>query len=204
MLLLVTWVAIIAISSAVCALVAFVATSQRPLAYVSDASLLIGPPLNGPINESDINVGQLLRGTYADLATTRPLLSRVITDTGVGMTTDDLAAAVSARVPADSTLLVVSVTTSNPNESAQLANAVAAELVAYPTTLALPKDGAGTGANVTVSVVDPAVPPTIAEDRHVLFGTAAGGGVGLLIAAGFAFLVENLRRERRAAEAQAA
>ena len=61
MLLLVTWVAIIAISSAVCALVAFVATSQRPLAYVSDASLLIGPPLNGPINESDINVGQLLR-----------------------------------------------------------------------------------------------------------------------------------------------
>jgi capsular polysaccharide biosynthesis protein len=203
MLLLVTWVAIVAVSSAVCALVAFVATSQRPLAYVSEASLLIGPPLNGPINESDINVGQLLRGTYADLATTRPLLTRVITDTGVGMTTDDLAAVVSARVPSNSTLLVVSVTTSNPNQAAQLANAVAAELVAYPTTLAFPKDGTGTGANVTVTVVDPAVPATIAEDRHILLGTAAGGGVGLLIAAGFAFLVENLRRERRTAEALA-
>ena len=119
------------------------------------------------------------------------------------MTTDDLAAVVSARVPSNSTLLVVSVTTSNPNQAAQLANAVAAELVAYPTTLALPKDGTGTGANVTVTVVDPAVPATIAEDRHVLLGTAAGGGVGLLIAAGFAFLVENLRRERRTAEALA-
>jgi capsular polysaccharide biosynthesis protein len=203
LLLIVTWVAIIAISSAVCATVAFVATSQRPLAYVSEASLLIGPPLNGPINEGDINVGQLLRATYADLATTRPLLNRVIADTGVSMTTDDLAADVSARVPSNSTLLVVSVTMGNPNQAAQLANAVAAELVTYPTTLTFPKNGTGTGANVTVSVVDPAVPPTTAQDRHTLLGAAAGGGVGLLIAAGFAFLVENLRRDRRTAAARA-
>ncbi len=198
-LLLLTWFAIIAMSSAVCGLVAFVATSQKPLAYVSEASLLIGPPLNGPINESDINVGQLLRGTYADLATTRPLLTRVLAKTGVSLSIDDLSADVSARVPTDSTLLVVSVTTGNATQAAQLANALADELVAYPTTLAFPKDGSETGANVAVSVVDPAVPPTSAQDRHVLLGTAAGAGVGLLIATGFAFLVENQRRERRAA-----
>lgn len=203
--LIATWIAIVAVSSAVCALVAFAATSQRPLTYVGEASLLIGPPLNGPINESDINVGQLLRGTYADLATTRPLLARVIADTGVRMTTDELAGDVSARVPANSTLLVVSVTTENPTQAALLANAVAAELVTYPTTLTIPSTGTGsaTGANVTVSVVDPAVPSTTAEDRHILLGTAAGGGVGLLIAAGFAFLVENLRRERRMAAVRA-
>jgi succinoglycan biosynthesis transport protein ExoP len=203
MILLATWIAIVAVSSAVCALVAFVATSQRPLAYVSEASLLIGPPLNGPINESDINVGQLLRGTYADLATTRPLLARVIADTGTSLTAEDLAGVVSARVPANSTLLVVSVTTSNANQAAQLANALASELVNYPTTLALPKVGATSGNNVTVSVVDPAIPATSAQDRHILLGTAAGGGVGLLIATGFAFLVENLRRERRVAVAEA-
>jgi polysaccharide biosynthesis transport protein len=203
LLLVGTWIAIIAMSFIVCALVAFAATSQRPLTYVSEASLLIGPPLNGPINESDITTGQLLRGTYADLATTRPLLARVILATGVSMSTDDLAADVSAKVPATSTLLVVSVTTGNANQAAQLANAVAAELVGYRSTLAIPKAGTSASANVAVSVVDPAVPPTSAEDRHILLGTAAGGGVGLLIATGFAFLVENLRRARRTAGARA-
>ena len=41
--------------------------------------------------------------------------------------------------------------------------------------------------------------PTVAQDRHILLGTAAGGGIGLMAAAGFAFLVENLRHERRKA-----
>lgn len=196
-LLIVTWTAVIATTAALCALVAFVATSERPLTYESQASLLIGPPLNGPINESDITVGQLLRATYADLATTRPVLNRVIADTGLNITADELGAEVSASVPATSTLLVISVTTSNPALAAQLANALAAELVNYPTTLAIPKDAGSTGDNVVVTVVDPAVPSAAAADRHTLLGTAAGAGVGVLIAAGFAFLVENLRRERR-------
>ena len=143
--LVASWVAIMVVSTAVCALVAFVATSQRPLSYVSEASLLIGPLLNGPINESDINVGQRLRATYVDLATTRPLLTRVIADTGVSLTTEDLAAEVSAKVPASSTLLLVSVTANDANPAAQLAAAVANELVAYPTTLILPPKRNGTG-----------------------------------------------------------
>src|SRR5664279_486824 len=116
------------VSSAVCTLVAFVVASQRSLVYVSHASILIGPPLGGQINESDINVGQDLRGIYADLATTRPLLERVITDTHLGISAQDLAADVTAQVPANSTLLVISVATGDPDQSAELANAVASEL----------------------------------------------------------------------------
>ena len=115
------------------------------------------------------------------------------------ISTDDLVGDVSASVPANSTLLVVSVATGDPNKSAVLANAVAKELVAYPTT----QTNSTTTSNVAVSVVDPAVPATSAQDRHILLGTAAGAGIGLLIAAGFAFLVENLRQDRKAAEAKA-
>jgi capsular polysaccharide biosynthesis protein len=196
--LIVTWIAVVAISAGVCAFVAFVASSQRPLVYTSQASILIGPPLGGQINESDINVGQDLRSTYADLATTRPLLDRVVAESHVDISTDDLVGDVSASVPANSTLLVISVATGDPNKSAVLANAVASELVAYPTT----QTDSKTTSNVAVSVVDPAVPATSAQDRHILLGTAAGAGIGLLIAAGFAFLVENLRQDRKAAEAK--
>lgn len=196
-LIFATWVAIIAASTAIGSIVGYLVASHTPLAYTSEASLFIGPPLNSQINESDLNVGQLLRATYANLATTRPVLTRVITDTGLNLNVNDLKSEVSARVPPSSTLLVVSVTSGDPVQAAQIANADAAELVAYPKSLPSPTTGATTGANVAISIVNPAIPAKVAIDRHVLLAAAACGGVGLLLATGLSFLLENLRRERQ-------
>ena len=176
------------------ALFAVLVALQAPPRYTSQVSMLVGPPLSGPIDTNDIAVGQALRQTFADLADTRPLLERVIAATGVSISPTDLANAVSTRVPVDSSLLIVSVSWKDAGQAAMLANGVADQLVAYLTANAATGN---TPPNVAISVVDPAIPATKSETMGVLTSAALGGGVGVVVALCIVFLVENLRPQLR-------
>ena len=182
------WLAVLGI--VVGSAVAFVFASQIPPTYSSQASILIGPPLGGVINNGDIQVGQSLRQTYADLATTRPLLRRAIASTGVDTTPEKLAEAVTARAPSGSSLLILEVTDADPTVASTLANAIAAELAKYPAT----SSDTTPSPNVTLTVVDPAVPPTSPSSRGPLFSAALGAAIGLAFAVVAASVVESLRK----------
>jgi capsular polysaccharide biosynthesis protein len=186
-----TWAWLVVLSVVVGGLVGFIVASQIPPTYTSRVSILVGPPLGGVINNDDIQVGQSLRQTYADLATTRPLLQKVITSTGLDITPEQLAEGVATRVPSSSSLLFVEVTNQDRARAATLANGIATELVRYPTVSTDVKPSP----NVILTVVDPAVPPTSANARGPLFSAALGAAIGFVFAIFVAFMVENLRRQ---------
>lgn len=165
-----------------------------PPSYASTVEVLIAPPLNSStsVNINDIQASQALVPTYAELASSRILLDRVIASTGVATTSDRLAGAVSTHVPEGTNLLQITVSNRDPSSAAKLANAIAAELATYQ----ISGTGVTTGsAAVTVTVVDPAVPPTKPQGLGALFTAALGAAVGLMMAISFAFLVENLRHD---------
>ncbi|HEY7970320.1 MAG TPA: hypothetical protein VID95_10025, partial [Candidatus Limnocylindrales bacterium] len=174
-------------------------TLLSPPAYAGKVSLLVTPQptATGAINFGDIQTTQALAPTFAELATTTPVLQRVIAKTGVEVTVDRLAQDVSTRVPAGTSLVEVTVTNPNPETAARLANAIAAELADYPGT------GLGSQQNalkVALVVVDPASPPAQPTGPGILIRAALGGAIALFLCIAFAMLIENLRQVRSTAE----
>ncbi|MHB8458843.1 MAG: YveK family protein [Candidatus Limnocylindrales bacterium] len=188
-----SWLWLAIVTAALGAAAAYAISSQTPITYVSTVSIFIGPPLGGAVNIADLDVGLALRQTYADLATTRPVLERVIQATGVRTTVDDLAPDVAARVPVNSSLLLISVTYRDGRSAAAFANAIAADLAAFPPSAKAP----ASPANVGLTVVDPAVAPATPESRRIPLTVGLGAAVGLMLAICVAFLIENLRDEGR-------
>ena len=174
-------------------------TLLSPPAYAGKVSLLVTPQptASGAINFGDIQTTQALAPTFAELATTTPVLQRVIATTGVDVTVDRLAQEISTRVPAGTSLVEVTVTNPSPETAAKLANAIAAELADYPGT------GLGSQQNalkVALVVVDPASPPAQPTGPGILVRAALGGAIALFLCIAFAMLIENLRQVRSTEE----
>jgi capsular polysaccharide biosynthesis protein len=184
-----TWLPLIALSVGVCALVAGIIASQFGPTYSSEVRLLVGPALGGTIDNGDIVAGQNLAPTYAELATTRAILERALASTGSKMSVEELQASITTHVPVSSGLISLSVATPDPDEAAQLANAIAAELKNYTSTTTQP-----TTSNIKLTVIDPAIPADRPAGPRVLFTAAIGAAIGLVLAVSVAFLIENVRR----------
>ena len=85
---------------------AYLVSTALPKVYEGKVTLIVGQSLNSA--NPDINqllASQRLSQTYADLATTTPILQEVIAQNGVTITPDDLRKLVSADAPRDSTLV---------------------------------------------------------------------------------------------------
>jgi non-specific protein-tyrosine kinase len=123
--------ALILVGTILAALVAFLLSSILPRTYEGQATLLVGQSLSN-INPdfNQLQVSQQLSQTYADVATTRPLLQKVIDQLGLDTTPDELAARVTATAPQNSTLIRIVADDGNADRSADIANAVAKELEA--------------------------------------------------------------------------
>ncbi len=191
-----SWLWLAVVSTAAAGVIAYLVTSQAPITYTSQVSVLVGPPLAGEISSVDIDVGQALRNTYAELATTRPVLNRVIASTGAATTPQDLQSDISVQVPTSGNLLTIVVTYETATGAAALANALAADLANYAAPDKVPEKPS----NITLTVVDPATPPTGPDDRRILRSSALGAAIGLLFAICIAFIVENLPRRGRSGE----
>jgi tyrosine-protein kinase len=110
---------------------AFLVSSALPKVYESRATLLVGQSVQA--SNPDINqllASQRLSQTYAELAVAGPQLQRVITKTGLLITPAEFARRIRAEAPRDSILVHITVEDSDPVRAANLANAVAEELLA--------------------------------------------------------------------------
>jgi tyrosine-protein kinase len=104
--------------------------------YDSRATLIVGQSLSAVNPDyNQILVSQRLSSTYATVATTRPLLEKVIAKLGIHATPDDLARNVRADAPLDSTLLTITVQDPDPARAAAIANTVSDELMAQSPTI---------------------------------------------------------------------
>jgi len=110
---------------------AFVITSLQPKLYEGQTTLIVGQSLSVP--NPDVNqilASQRLAGTYAVVATTRPILQKVIDRLHLPTSADELATQVTADAASNSTLLSITARARDPAEAAAIANAVGDELIA--------------------------------------------------------------------------
>ena len=121
---------LLAVSVVVAGVIAFAVTSVQPKVFEAEANLIVGQSLSGANPDyNELLVSQRLASTYAFVATTRPVLTRVIQDLGLDVSPEGLADDIDVSSSLDSALLTITARSSDPQEAADIANAVSAELV---------------------------------------------------------------------------
>jgi non-specific protein-tyrosine kinase len=232
---------------------AYLVSSALPKVYEAKVTLIVGQSIQAANPDyTQLLASQRLSQTYADLATTTPILEQVIAKNNLGVTPDAFRGRIVAAAALDSTLVHLTVSDGDPVRAATLANSLAAEMIAASPAIAgrntdvqqfIDADLAATqtqikdtqaeigrltslpsrsssdeqqlealqgrivtlrqtyatmlgfssnsGANL-LTVVDPASPPPQPASPRVLLNTILAALVGLLLALGFAFLLEYL------------
>ncbi|PPF82231.1 chromosome partitioning protein [Subtercola sp. Z020] len=137
--------------------------------------------------------------SYSHLVVQPVVLDPVISSLGLALTSDQLAGHVTANVITDSLILEVTVSEASPQQAADIANAVAAQLVSTITTQ-IEDPGDGTKPLIAVSIIanaSPAANPTTPVSWLYL---VVGGVGGLLLAIGLAFLISGFDNRVRSVD----
>ena len=126
------WFWFILVGTLVGGLVGFIAGNVVAPTYAGHATILVSPiPREAGLTSGDIEVTRAAAATLSELATTGPVLERVIRTTDVD-TEVELQKAVTTRVPVGTSLVDITVTSKSAADAAAIANAIAAELATYP------------------------------------------------------------------------
>ena len=107
---------------------AFFGSRMMPEQYQSEAKVLVGP-LTDTVYDH-IQAYQQLAQTYAEVARTTPVLTRVIDKLGLHDTAAQLAARLDVRAVTGESIVRVVATAPLPQEAAEIANSVADEIAA--------------------------------------------------------------------------
>jgi succinoglycan biosynthesis transport protein ExoP len=126
-----TWLPLFLSVTLLASAAALVFSGLQQKLYQAQATLIVGQSLSA-INPdyNQLLVSQRLSSTYASVATTRPNLEAVIKQLHLDEGVDQLAGQVSASAALDSTLLTITVQDTDPTRAADIANALADQLVA--------------------------------------------------------------------------
>ena len=141
--------------------------------------------------------GDLVQGTtfarqmvtsYVDVVTTALVLEPVIEELGLDISVGALGSQISATTPLNTVLIDITVTNTDPERAAEIANAVAASFTeAVQGTLELPA-AEGAVSPVSINVTEPATAPTSATSPNVRMLILLGGLLGLALGLGLAVL----------------
>jgi succinoglycan biosynthesis transport protein ExoP len=116
--------------------VSYLVSSSLPKVYEGKATLIVGQSLTAiDPDYNQLLASQRLSQTYATVATTRPILDRVLTGLDLGLPIEDLEERVAAGAPRDSTLITITAQWGDPDTAAAIANAIAEELIAASPTI---------------------------------------------------------------------
>lgn len=109
---------------------AFLISGILPKSYEAKATLVVGQSLSAVNPDfSQLMASQRLSTTYAQLATTRPMLVRAIDALALTETPEQLEERVKASVALDSTLLTITASDADPAVAAAIANQLGVELI---------------------------------------------------------------------------
>ena len=172
------WAILIVAASVTAAVAAFLVSASLPKQYTSEARVLVGT-LTASTYDQQLAYQQLAQ-TYAEVATTTPVLSRVSDQLGLGDPTN-LATRLDVRAPLGQSIVRISATGRSGGDAMQLANAVAEQI----TTLSRPAAG-GSG---VASVIQPALVPEAPSAPLLLLNTLVAAALGLALGFGLALLL---------------
>ena len=156
-----------------------VISSVSPRIYLGETRLRVGATTDGTLPEyQQILAAQQMADEYQTIATTRPILEAVRERLDLQEDVDELVQLVGASSPGESTFVIITFESLDPEEAAAVVNAVGEELVGR--------------SNGLLEVIQPATPPQSAISPRPLVNAAIAAFVGLLIASALAFAAEYL------------
>jgi non-specific protein-tyrosine kinase len=124
------WLWLLVASVLLAASTAFLVSGAMPKIYEAQNTLIVGQSLTAANPNTDqLLAAQRLSQTYATVVTTRPLAQRVIVRLGLQMTADELLKEVRANAPANTALIYITASDTDPGKAAEIANAFADELI---------------------------------------------------------------------------
>ena len=182
------WRSMLAVVLAVVAVAAVLTFAQTPR-YTSTAQMFFG--VQGGESVSDLAQGSTYTEkqmtSFARVATSPLVLRPVIADLGLTQSPRDLANDVTATVPLETVILEIEVSSTDPAQSARIANAIAAE-VASSTSRLVPQAPGGTQA-VRATVLTEAEPPDSPSSPRPVINL----GLGLVLGSALAVAMGVLR-----------
>ncbi|WP_129338865.1 polysaccharide biosynthesis tyrosine autokinase [Cellulomonas endophytica] len=165
---------------------------EAPKIYRSSASMYVSLSIGR--NAADLNQGssftQSQMQSFARLASLPIVLEPVVEDLGLDTTASRLAGRVTATTPANTVLLTVTVSGRDPEETAQIADAVSEELADVVTRIS-PSDEAGQS-TVAATVIDSADVASSPASPNVRRNVVAAALAGLLLGLVAAYLRDLL------------
>src|SRR5262249_9617317 len=108
----------------------FTVSRQTPM-YAASATVEINPPTAGITADTFTNYDENIVATYRQLLTTSAVLQPFIQQNGLPYTEEQLRKMISASPIANTRLMKVSVSSSDPAEAAKLANGVSAQFATF-------------------------------------------------------------------------
>jgi polysaccharide biosynthesis transport protein len=126
-----TWLPLLILAAVVAGVAGYVVSLVQPKTFEARATLIVGQALS-TVNPdyNQLLVSQRLSTTYAAVAKAGPILDAVSKQLDLTDTPAALAARIKVDAPLDSTLLTITVQDRDPTGAAELANAIAAKLIA--------------------------------------------------------------------------
>ncbi len=131
------WLWLLALTTFVAGLVSYTLSSRQPLHYTARTKLLVGPAvqsLNPDLN--DLRAAAQLMEVYAVLPTMRPFQEQLIADQGWDFSPGRLESKITITTDTTTQILTISVLDDDRERAAEIANAVADQLVAQSPTAA--------------------------------------------------------------------
>lgn len=131
------WLWLILLAAFLAGGISFIVRTGQPSTYKAETILAIGRYIEAPNpNSADIRTGIDLAQTYAELVTTYDVLQGTIDNLDIPLTAERLRETINVRILSNTSLLVISVTYTDPVLAADIANGLAGQLIAKsPTNL---------------------------------------------------------------------
>lgn len=185
------------IAVAVSVAIAFVLSSQGVKKYTAESRLVVTAGLGLSGTSVDLTMAPTVGQTYAELATTRPILQEVIDRTQVPYDTQDLTSRIKVMADPIVPFLTITMTDEVPDRAALVANALA-DILVQRATIPVAADGSNPpGERNLLAEVEQATAPQTPSSPRVLYDSAMAGAatlvVMLVLLAGLAYL----RADRR-------
>jgi len=101
---------------------AYLVSSSLPKTYDGKVTLNVGQSLANNVSPdiNQLNASQRLSTTYASVATTGPVMQRVISSLGLPFTPDELRSHINAQAPTNNTFVYVTASWGDPNTAANI------------------------------------------------------------------------------------
>ena len=189
------WAWLLAACPLMAALAAAAVSLALPKVYEAQVSLLVRP--SQPLAATDpgtvaLTSDQISR-TYARLMTEPPLLEKVSTDLGLHTSAEELKKQIKITPEANTTILDVTVSSTNPALARDVANTLVRDFVAQIKQIQQQEAQTPNSRSAdNLVVVAPATTPSNPVSPRIPLNIALSALTALLIAAGLAFLLEYL------------